>query len=98
MFESILVFTGWVTSAVAATLGAEPIPASLLNNPRLMPCINAMPIPPPNACSQPKAFSIISSMTPGKCLTFIITMKSAEKKYNPKAMMGTMMLLTLAIR
>ena len=31
-------FTGWETVAVAAALGAEPIPASLENKPRLTPC------------------------------------------------------------
>ncbi len=96
MFESILVLR-MGTSAVAATLGAEPIRLLLLSHPRLMPCINAMHIyprlmPVPNR----KAFSIISSMTP-QCLTFIITMKSA-KKYTPRPSDGTMMLLTLAIR
>ena len=32
-------FTGWETVAVAAALGAEPIPASLENKPRLTPCM-----------------------------------------------------------
>ena len=30
-------FTGWDTSAAAAALGAEPMPASLENSPRLTP-------------------------------------------------------------
>ena len=30
-------FTGWLTVATAAALGALPSPASLLNKPRLMP-------------------------------------------------------------
>jgi hypothetical protein len=56
-----------------------------------------MPIPPLNACSQPKAFAIINSITSGKCFAFTITMKRDKKMY-PNAMTGTIMLLTLAIR
>ena len=58
--------TGCETCAVAAAFGAEPIPASLLNSPRLIPCINAIPTPPPKACSQPKALPMMSETTPGK--------------------------------
>ena len=36
-------FTGWETVAVAAALGAEPIPASLENKPRLTPCMIVAP-------------------------------------------------------
>ena len=43
-------------------IGCGTHTGSLLNNPRLIPCINAMPIPPLNACSQPKAFAIINSI------------------------------------
>ena len=89
--------TGWETSAVAATFGADPIPASLLNRPRLIPCIKAIPIPPPNACSQPNALAIMISMTSGKRVMFIKTMVKAKRMY-PKAINGTMMLLTLAMR
>ena len=39
--------TGWLTVAVAAALGALPSPASLLNRPRLMPCITVTPNIPP---------------------------------------------------
>ena len=59
-------FTGCETNAVAATLGAEPMPASLLNNPRLIPCMSAMPTPPPNACCHPKAWLTIISITAGR--------------------------------
>ena len=90
-------FTGCVTCAVAATLGAEPIPASLLNNPRLMPCINAIPTPPPNACCQPKAWLTMSLITAGSSVMLIATIISAKAIY-PNAIMGTIMLLTLAMR
>ena len=89
--------TGWVTSAVAATFGADPMPASLLNNPRLMPCITAIPIPPPIACFHPNAWEIIVSMTCGSNWMFKPMMMTTNTMY-PNAMMGTMMLLTLAIR
>ena len=42
-------FTGWLTVAAAAALGALPSPASLLNRPRLMPCITVTPSTPPAA-------------------------------------------------
>ena len=90
-------FTGCVTCAVAATLGAEPIPASLLNNPRLMPCINAIPTPPPNTCCQPKAWLTMSLITAGSSVMLIATIISAKAIY-PNAIMGTIMLLTLAMR
>ena len=48
-------FTGWDTVAVAAALGAEPMPASLENNPRRTPCMIVVPRPPPTNCSIPKA-------------------------------------------
>ena len=38
IFDSYSSNEAFARAAVAATLGAEPIPASLLNNPRLMPC------------------------------------------------------------
>ena len=52
-------FTGWETVAVAAALGAEPIPASLENKPRLTPCMIVAPSPPPTTCSIPKALEKI---------------------------------------
>lgn len=41
-------FAGCETDAVAAAFGAEPIPASLENRPRLIPNIKADPANPPN--------------------------------------------------
>lgn len=41
-------FAGCETDAVAAAFGAEPIPASLENRPRLIPSIKADPANPPN--------------------------------------------------
>ena len=90
-------FTGWVTFAVAAAFGADPIPASLLKSPRLMPCISAIPTPPPNACSQPKAWLTISEMTPGNWVILSNTMTNASPTY-PNAIIGTIILLTRAMR
>lgn len=58
-------FTGCETVAVAAALGAEPSPASLLNKPRLMPWMMVTPKPPPANCSQPNAPLIIVANTRG---------------------------------
>ena len=48
---------GWETSAVAAALGAEPIPASLEYRPRLMPCIMQEPAKPPKIAEKSKALT-----------------------------------------
>ena len=89
--------TGWETCAVAATFGADPIPASLLNRPRLIPCINAAPTLPPIACSQPKAFDRMVSITAGRRVILNSTIPNANAIY-PNAMTGTTILLTLAMR
>ena len=89
--------TGCDTWAVAATFGAEPMPASLLNRPRLMPCMSAAPAPPPIACSQPKALATISSTTSGNRRKLKSTTPSARTIY-PSAMTGTTTPLTRAIR
>ena len=39
-------FTGWLTLAEAAALGAEPTPASLEKRSRFTPCITAEPVKP----------------------------------------------------
>ena len=89
--------TGCVTDAVAATFGADPIPASLLNRPRLIPCIRAAPTVPPNACFHPKALPTISLMTSGSSVMLNSTIPNASATY-PSAIAGTITLLTLAIR
>ena len=71
-------FTGWVTWAVAATFGAEPIPASLLNKPRLMPCIKAAPTVPPNACSHPNALDTMVRITVGSSVMLNSTIPKAK--------------------
>lgn len=90
-------FTGCETWAVAATFGAEPIPASLLKSPRLMPCINAAPTAPPSVCSQPKASATISSSTSGSRPRLNSTTPSASTMY-PSAIIGTITPLTRAMR
>ena len=61
---------GWcgLGMATAAMLGAEPMPASLENRPRLTPLSMAaamLPITPPAACSKPKALLMIRPITAG---------------------------------
>ena len=90
-------FTGWETLAVAAALGALPIPASLLNKPLLIPCIKAAPTPPPANCSQPNALETIVSRTNGKWWRLHKITNNAKPIY-PNAMTGTITLLTFAIR
>ena len=58
-------FTGWVTMAAAAALGAEPTPASLEKRPRLMPCIMAEPVKPAKIAWKSKAFWKMAAMTDG---------------------------------
>ena len=57
--------TGWRTSAVAATFGTEPSPASFENSPRRSPWASATPMPPPIASSSPNAPLTIETSTPG---------------------------------
>ncbi|MND44041.1 hypothetical protein D3C80_348680 [compost metagenome] len=63
-------FTGCFTSDAAAAFGAEPIPASLENKPRLIPCIiaidTAAPKKPPAAELKLKASVTISFKISGK--------------------------------
>ena len=64
---------GWDTSAVAAALGAEPIPASLEYRPRLMPCIMQEPVKPPKIAGKSKALTKMFLNTPGMRLACITT-------------------------
>ena len=61
-----------------------------------MPCIIAAPIPPPIACSIPNALETIISITFGNSVIFNIIIIVAIVTY-PTAIIGTMMLLTLAM-
>ena len=73
-------FTGWLTVATAAALGALPSPASLLKRPRLMPCMTVTPSTPPAAWLNPKAFSTIVSSTLGKDVMFHTTTPTAIRR------------------
>ena len=73
-------FTGWLTAAVAAALGALPSPASLLNRPRFTPFMMAAPTMPPTAWFSPKALSTMTFMTCGRCPMFITMMTTASTK------------------
>lgn len=66
-------FTGWLTSAVAAALGVDPSPASLLKRPRFTPITTAMPIPPPTAGPMPNALSSIRRITCGNMWARVAT-------------------------
>lgn len=82
-------FTGWLTEAVAATFGAEPSPASLLNKPRFVPITTAMPIVPPTVSFMPNAFSMIRLRTRGSLSRFKAMIVMARSRY-ATAMIGTM--------
>ena len=57
--------TGWLTEAEAAALGAEPMPASLENRPRLMPWTTIEPAKPPTTLLKLKASEKIMAKTAG---------------------------------
>ncbi len=57
--------TGWLTDAEAAALGAEPMPASLENRPRLMPWTTIEPANPPTTLLKLKASEKIIAKTAG---------------------------------
>ncbi|MCY1450071.1 hypothetical protein D9M71_668520 [compost metagenome] len=63
--------------ADAAALGAEPMPASLENSPRLKPLRIAAPMPPAAASCRPKALCTISDSTPGNSSRLIRMMPIA---------------------
>ena len=64
-------FTGWETSAVAAALGAEPIPASFEYRPLLIPYIIHEPAKPPNIAWKSKALLNIEPNIEGTFVTLI---------------------------
>ena len=54
--------TGWLTEAVAATFGTEPMPASFESMPRWTPLTITAPIPPPiAACGETASVTICVS-------------------------------------
>ena len=88
-------FTGWVTCAVAAALGALPIPASLENRPLFTPVITT-PINVPIAIPlKSNALSTINAITLGISVIFITTIAKATNIYNP-ANTGTIISETFA--
>ena len=73
--------TGCDTVAVAATLGALPMPASLENRPRLTPLSIAAAIPPvkpPAICCIPNAPPMISAKACGRLVILSPMMMSAS--------------------
>lgn len=89
--------TGCETSAVAAALGAEPIPASLENSPLRIPCISAIPTAPAAASCHPIALFTMSIISCGIFSKFSITTVSARRMY-AMAINGTSTPDTFAIR
>ena len=81
-------FTGWLTLAEAAALGAEPTPASLENRPRLMPCITAEPVKPAKMAWKSKAPAKMRPNTWGSSPRFMTMTTRATSTYRPP-MMGT---------
>ena len=72
-------FTGWETSAEAAALGAEPIPASLEYRPRLIPYIRQEPEKPPKMALKSKALAKMAPNMAGTLPMFSRTMTSATR-------------------
>ena len=81
---------GCVLSAVAAALGVDPNPASLVNIPRLIPSNIDVPIPitPPPTCSSPKADFTICTKIPGNLSKFNTIITNTINKYKT-AITGT---------
>ena len=69
--------TGWETLAVAAALGAEPMPASLEYRPRLMPSMTTEPAKPPKMDWKSKALSNIRPNTAGSQVMLAMVVHSA---------------------
>ena len=90
-------FTGWLTLAEAAALGAEPTPASLENRPRLMPCIRAEPVKPAKMAWKSKAPWKMRPNTWGSSSRFSTTTMIATSTYRPP-MKGTRVEATAIIR
>ena len=73
-------FTGCDTSAVAATFGAEPSPASLEKSPLLIPIIMVAPMPPPATCAKPNASLTIRENTCGTISICLSTINRASAR------------------
>ena len=70
-------FTGCDTLAVAAAFGAEPMPASLENRPRLMPSMTTEPAKPPAMDWKLKADWKMVANTAGSSPMLVIVVHSA---------------------
>ena len=71
---------GSVRSAAAAAQGAEPLPASLENRPRLTPFISTAPKPPATACRRPNASAKMRPNTAGSLGRLNSTMPTVMTK------------------
>ena len=71
--------TGWETEAVAAALGAEPIPASLENRPRLMPSMTQDPANPPKIAWKSKAEAKMNAKTAPISPILLTTVKTDSR-------------------
>ena len=89
--------TGWDTLAVAAALGAEPIPASFENKPRLIPSITTEPAKPPAMDWKSNAEANMVANTVGNQVILVTVVQIASAIY-ASAMIGTMMEVMMEIR
>ena len=71
-------FTGCDTLAVAAAFGAEPMPASFENRPRLMPSMITEPANPPKMAWKSNAEAKITENTSGRSPMFMTVMAMAR--------------------
>ena len=74
------IFTGSSQEAAAAAQGAEPLPASLENRPRLTPFISTAPKPPAATCRRPKASEKMRPSTAGSWRKFTAMMMTVITK------------------
>ena len=86
-----LLAPGCDTLAVAAALGAEPMPASLENRPRLMPSMTTDPANPPKMDWKSKAEAKMRPNTAGISPRLVNGGPHAPGRCRRSAMTGTMM-------
>ena len=88
---------GWDTSAAAAALGAEPMPASLEYRPRLKPYIRQEPIKPPKMALKLKASAKIMANMAGR-LRMLMSMAATAMSTYSTPMTGTTVPVTFTMR
>ena len=87
---------GWDTPAEPAAQAAAPMPASLENRPRLMPCMRAEPTKPPKMAWKLKALRKMLANTAGMREMWVKTTKRVTARYSTP-ITGTSTAVMLAI-